>query len=129
MTVRGGGVPYHGLASMPIKRMGPPPRSSLPMRITASWFGSLDPPNTRLWHDIRAHTRAPLDLIPTTASLPSCSEPSRPSLAVAARLAASLDRSCARWRLEVWVGAKKRLSGRTKKLRDEKMDRTLEAPP
>jgi len=21
------------------------------MRMTASWFGSLDPPNTRLWHD------------------------------------------------------------------------------
>jgi hypothetical protein len=48
------------------------------------------------------HNRAPLDLIiPTTASLPSCSKPSRPSLAVAAGLAASLDRSCARRRLEV----------------------------
>ena len=31
--------------------------------------------------------------------------------------------------LGVWVGAKKRLPGRTKKLKDEKMDRTLGAPP
>ena len=29
----------------------------------------------------------------------------------------------------VWVGTKKRLVGRTKKLRDKKMDRTLAAPP
>jgi hypothetical protein len=29
----------------------------------------------------------------------------------------------------VWVGAKKRLPGRTKKLKDEKMDGTLGAPP
>ena len=41
----------------------------------------------------------------------------------------SLDRSCARRPLGVWVGAKKRLPGRTKKLKDEKMDRTLGAPP
>src|SRR6516164_5004750 len=31
--------------------MGPPLRSFAPMRMTASWFGSLDPPNTRLWRD------------------------------------------------------------------------------
>ena len=48
---------------------------------------------------------------------------------VAARWTASLDRSCARRPLGVWVGAKKRLPGRTKKLKDEKMDRTLGAPP
>ena len=52
-----------------------------------------------------------------------------PSLSVAARWTASLDRSCARRPLGVWVGAKKRLPGRTKKLKDEKMDRTLGAPP
>ena len=45
------------------------------------------------------------------------------------RWTASLDRSCARRPLGVWVGAKKRLPGRTKKLKDEKMDRTLGAPP
>src|SRR5262249_28571984 len=41
MTVRGGGVPQVSMASMPWVRMGPPPRSLLPMRIPASWFGSL----------------------------------------------------------------------------------------
>jgi len=41
MTVRGGGVPHVRMASMPWYRMGPPPRSLLPMRIPASWFGSL----------------------------------------------------------------------------------------
>ena len=30
-----------------VRRFG----ASLPMRMTASWFGSLDPPNTRLWRD------------------------------------------------------------------------------
>ena len=43
--------------------------------------------------------------------------------------AASLDRSSARRRVDVWVGTKKRLPGRTKKLSDEKVDRTLVAPP
>src|SRR5215469_11844388 len=33
------------------------------MRITASWFGSLHPPNTRMWHETFVHhTRAPLEL-------------------------------------------------------------------
>jgi hypothetical protein len=41
----------------------------------------------------------------------------------------ALTRSCARRPLGVWVGAKKRLPGRTKKLKDEKMDRILGAPP
>src|SRR5437868_13402220 len=31
--------------------MDPLLRSFAPMRMTASWFGSLDPPNTRLWRD------------------------------------------------------------------------------
>src|SRR5467141_1945710 len=30
-----------------VRRLG----ASLPMRMTASWFGSLDPPDTRLWRD------------------------------------------------------------------------------
>ena len=41
MTVRGGGVPPVSMASMLRYRMGPPPRGLLPMRIPASWFGSL----------------------------------------------------------------------------------------
>lgn len=40
------------------------------------------------------------------------------------RDAASLDRSSARRRVDVWVGTKKRLPGRTKKLSDEKVDST-----
>ena len=30
-----------------VRRLG----ASLPMRMAASWFGSLDSPNTRLWRD------------------------------------------------------------------------------
>ena len=41
----------------PQQRMGPPLRSFAPMRMTASWFGSLDPPNTRLWRDRSALER------------------------------------------------------------------------
>jgi hypothetical protein len=41
MTVRGGGVPCRAMAFVPPLRMGPPPRSSPPMRMRASWFGSL----------------------------------------------------------------------------------------
>ena len=41
MTVRGGGVPCRAMAFVPLLRMGPPPRSSPPMRMRASWFGSL----------------------------------------------------------------------------------------
>src|SRR5207253_7180658 len=52
MTVRGGGVPtcFLGFQCRKgewVRRFG----ASLPMRMTASWFGSLDPPNTRLWRD------------------------------------------------------------------------------
>jgi len=52
MTVRGGGGPmdsmaYHAVTENGSRRFG----ASQPMRITASWFGSLDPPHTRLWRD------------------------------------------------------------------------------
>ena len=36
-----------------VRRFG----ASQPMRMTASWFGSLDPPNTRLWRDRSALER------------------------------------------------------------------------
>jgi len=40
-----------------VRRLG----VSLPMRKAASWFGSSNPPNTRLRHDhFVRHTRAPL---------------------------------------------------------------------
>jgi len=105
--------------------------ASLPMRIMHHGLGSLAPPHTRMWHDTFVHhTRAPLDLvIPTAASVLACSEPCKAKPVGGRQMAASLDRSCARRQLEVWVGTKKRLPGRTKKLRDEKVDRTLGAPP
>ena len=65
------------------------------------------------------HTRAPLGLRhPTTASVPSCLEPSRIEPYRWALTRPTLDRSCAR-RLprSVWVGARKWLPGRTRKLR------------
>jgi len=83
MTVRGGGVPVPPMASMPRKRMGPPPRSLLPMRIPASWSGSL----ARRIQGCGTSTmpRAPTRSSPRTSSsptrpsVPSCSKPSRTS--------------------------------------------------
>ena len=43
--------PERSLGFKPNGRMGPPLGASLPMRMTASWFGSSDLPNTRLWRD------------------------------------------------------------------------------
>ena len=61
------------------------------MRMTASWFGFFDPPDTRLRRDRSAHKSGlPLIVIPTAASGPSCSKLSRCGLATAehaARLA------------------------------------------
>ena len=52
MTIRGGDVPYLTMAATPTERMGSPPRSFAPMRMSASWFGPLcDPPYTRLRRD------------------------------------------------------------------------------
>ena len=131
MTVRGGGVPVRCMASNAVPQNGSAASElSLPMRITASWSGS-SPPNRRMWRECSC----------TTCELPRTSS-SRPqqvcrraqshqgqASSVAARWTASLDRSCARRPLGVWVGAKKRLPGRTKKLKDEKMDRTLWGTP
>jgi hypothetical protein len=56
------------------------------MRITASWSGSLGPTEYKdAARYVVRDTRAPPQIIiPTRPSVPSCSEPSRPSLAVAA---------------------------------------------
>jgi hypothetical protein len=69
------------------------------------------PPHTRMWHEASCtHPQLPSDfVIPTTASVPSCSNPSRTRpLPVALR--AILDGFCAR-RLNsiAWVGTRKRL--------------------
>ena len=89
------------------------------------------PPHTSMWHECSCTIpQLPSDfVIPTRSSVPSCSEPSRPILSVAARWAAPALTAPARaGHSDAWVGTKKRLPGRTKKLRDEKMDRTLGAP-
>ena len=101
------------------------------MRMTASWFGSLDPPNTRLWRDRSAPERGlPSDrhlASPTASRVPSCSELSRQALRVVAEEATNLDSSCAR-QLAAWrVGTKKR-AFRSNKETDEgkKMRRSAE---
>ena len=92
--------------------------ASLPMRIMHHGLGSLAPPHTRMWHDHSCtQPQLPSDVvIPTTASVPSCSEPSRTRpLRVALR--AILDRSCARRRLDrVGRDEETGCPGRTKKL-------------
>src|SRR5262249_23271456 len=103
--VRGGGVPtcFLGFQCRKgewVRRFG----VSLPMRMTASWFGSSDPPDTRLWRDCsRPQAGSPLIVIPIAPSLPSCSELSRCGLATAKRCCkvgakANLDTSSARRR-------------------------------
>src|SRR5260221_12242652 len=81
MTIRGGDIPYLTMAATPPERMGSPPRSFAPMRMSASWFGSLcDPPYTRLRRDDprptasspRTHgTRQPADTIARRCSNPA----------------------------------------------------------
>jgi len=87
MTVRGGGIPRLSKASMPPLRMGPPPRSSPPMRMRASWFGSQRPTGYKVAaRDPRAPTASsPRTVIPTTTSVPSCSGLSRRGLETAER--------------------------------------------
>src|SRR4029450_286790 len=55
-----------------VRRFG----ASLPMRMTASWFGSLDLPDTRLWRDrSRPQAGSPLIAILLAAGVPSRSKP------------------------------------------------------
>jgi hypothetical protein len=52
------------------------------MRMTASWSGPMDLPNTRLRRDDpRPMASPPLIVVPIASSVPSCSEPSRYGLA------------------------------------------------
>jgi hypothetical protein len=48
---------------MPLSRMGPPPRSSPPMRTSASWSTPFGRPNTRLRRGYCARQRAPLNIV------------------------------------------------------------------
>jgi hypothetical protein len=72
------------------------------MRMTASWFGSLDPPNTRLWRD-RSRSNAGSPLIVTLLTQPDCirwcsraRNYQGQALRMVAEEATSLDSSCAR---------------------------------
>jgi len=66
MMVRGGGVPRKPWLSCRCAEWARRLGASLPMRKTASWFGSLGPPNTRLRHDCSCATSE----LPSTSSSP-----------------------------------------------------------
>jgi hypothetical protein len=56
------------------------------MRMTASWFGSSDLPDTRSWRDcIAPGSGLPSIVIPTALNVPSCSRPSKCGLTSVAR--------------------------------------------
>src|SRR6266446_6013469 len=85
------------------------------MRMHASWFGSYDPPDTRLRREsIVPRQRAPLGrVIPTTTSVPPCSGQSRRGLETPERAARperrpTLTAPVRAGLQHVWVGAKKR---------------------
>ena len=122
MTVRGGGVPARTTALMPLCRMGPPPRSSLPMRITASWSGSLAR-RIQMWHDLFVHLpAAPLGRRhPDHASVPRrARNPQGQGPPYGRRYAPSLTAPVRAGVPHEWVGTKKRgCPGRTKKLEVE----------
>jgi hypothetical protein len=110
MTVRGGGVPRETTVFHAVVQNGSA-ASELRCRcaLLHHGFGSLHPPNTRMWHDPSCTTRGlpSMFVVPTTPIVPSCSEPSRtgpcgganaPSLTAPARAGVSFVR----------VGTKKR---------------------
>jgi hypothetical protein len=86
------------------------------MRMTASWSGLIDLPNTSLRReDPRPKANSPLIVIPTTTSVPSCSELSRRGLETMEQEATTERRPAltapARAGVQhMWVGAKKRNS-------------------
>ena len=88
--------------------MGLPPRSLAADAHVASWFGSLRPTEYKVAaRSNRVLQRAPLVIvIPTTPSVPSCSELSRHGLAMMGvrgnvGATANLDSPCARPRLGI----------------------------
>ena len=110
MTVRGGGVPYPGMALMPPHRMGPPPRS---FAADAHYCIMVRVSAPTEYKDAARYvvrdTRAPPQIvIPTRKSVPSCSEPSRPSLRWPPKGRPALTAPARASVSIVWVGAKKR---------------------
>jgi len=131
MTVRGGGVPAGSMAFTPLVRMGPPPRSLLPMRILHHGLGLWPARIQACGTKLRAPTRSsPRTCHPRHAqvcrrarSRPRTSPSggaTRTSLTASAR---------ADSHLIVGRGEETGCPGRTRKLRDKKLDRTLGAPP
>ena len=69
------------------------------MRTTASWFGSLDPPHTRLWRDKSALERelpSNRHLADSPTAFDGAAVLGAQALRVVAEEATSLDSSCAR---------------------------------
>ena len=107
--------------------MGPPPRSfaadahhCIMVRVSA-------PTEYKDVARSARHKRAPLDsVIPTTPSVPSCSEPSRYGPVRVARRA-NLDSPCARQRLGL-VGRGEETGFRSNKETDEEKEKPLGAP-
>ena len=89
---------YHAVTENGSRRFG----ASQPMRITASWFRSLDPPHTRLWRDSALERELPsnrhlADLAPTAFDGAAVlGTVKAQALRVVAEEATSLDSSCAR---------------------------------
>src|SRR5215831_10560900 len=106
-----------------VRRFGASP----PMRMTASWLGSLDPPNTRLWRDCSVPgSGLPSDRLPDRSKhavgleavkvwpggdRPAARSTRRPTLTAPARAEVSDRRS----------GTKKRAFGSNKETDQEKM--------
>jgi hypothetical protein len=123
MTVRGGGVPAKTTALMPLCRMGPPPRSLLPMRITASWFGPLarriQGCGTNVRAQFRSSPRTSSSRLAQVCRRARSPQGPRPLLVGATR--PSLTASVRAGSTRLWVGAKKRLARSNKEtLREEK---------
>jgi hypothetical protein len=132
--------PVPTMASMPLLRMGPPPRSfAADAQHCIMGSGLRHPPYTRLRHD---PLRALRLRHPDTPKRAVVLGPVKAKPSVAAKWRPAIDRSCARRPLRIrWVGARKRdPPSRTRKLRmkrrrrsskkrDRKMDRTLGVTP
>src|SRR5215471_2330735 len=104
------------MALMPLFRMGPPPRSFAADAHYCIMVPVSDPPNTRTRHEHSCATRGlPSYRHPDTAKSAGVLGTVQGQAFGGRQDAASLDRPCARRRVDVWVGTKKRLPGRTKK--------------
>ena len=90
MTVRGGGVPVRCMASNAVPQNGSAASELAADAYPCIMVWVFGPAAYKDVARVFVHLpAAPLDVvIPITASVPSCSEPSRPSLSVAARWAA-----------------------------------------